>query len=295
MEFSQLRYFCAVAKSQHITQTAQALHIAQPALSQSIRRLEKELGVPLVKPKGRGIGLTPYGDFLYEKVSPLLDTLAQIPQDLEAMATTAHHTIHINVLAASAVVTASIIAYQQTYGHMNFQIFQNPDREICDIEVTTRLFYFPQDENCFAFTEQIYLAVPDKPPYSLCTSISLSQVSEEGFICLGGTSQFRTICDKFCAQAGFVPQVTFESDAPATVRNLIAAGLGVGFWPQLSWGTPDTSDILLLPITSPNCQRDLVISKKKNHQNNQHIDVYFQFLAQYFNSLSQEKNQEVSL
>ena len=45
MEITQLKYFLEVAKTQHMTQSAQKLHIAQPALTQSIHRLEKELGV----------------------------------------------------------------------------------------------------------------------------------------------------------------------------------------------------------------------------------------------------------
>ena len=47
MELMQLKYFCEVAESQHMTRSAEKLHIAQPALSQAIHRLEGELGVSL--------------------------------------------------------------------------------------------------------------------------------------------------------------------------------------------------------------------------------------------------------
>ena len=58
MELLQLEYFYAVAQNQHMTRTAEQLHIAQPSLTQSIRRLEKELGVPLFYRSGRNIALT---------------------------------------------------------------------------------------------------------------------------------------------------------------------------------------------------------------------------------------------
>ena len=75
MELTQLKYFCEVAESQHVTRSAQKLHIAQPALSQTIHRLEGELGVKLFVNKGRGIVLTQCGRRLHDRVRPLLETL----------------------------------------------------------------------------------------------------------------------------------------------------------------------------------------------------------------------------
>ena len=73
MELLQLKYFYAVAKSLHVTNTAQELHVAQPALTQSIKRLESELGVKLIKTRGRNIVLTEYGEFLKGEIAPFMD------------------------------------------------------------------------------------------------------------------------------------------------------------------------------------------------------------------------------
>ena len=64
MELQQLRYFDEVARTQHVTNSAKKLNVAQPALTQSIRRLERELGVTLFERVGRNVRLTACGDAL---------------------------------------------------------------------------------------------------------------------------------------------------------------------------------------------------------------------------------------
>ena len=58
---SQLNYFQVVAEYEHISKAAEALHVAQPSLSSTISKLEKELGVPLFDRKGRNIELNAAG------------------------------------------------------------------------------------------------------------------------------------------------------------------------------------------------------------------------------------------
>lgn len=59
MELTQLTYFLTVAQMQHMTRAAEALHIAQPALTKSVQRLESELGVPLIARKGAALRSRP--------------------------------------------------------------------------------------------------------------------------------------------------------------------------------------------------------------------------------------------
>ena len=74
----------------------------------------------------------------------------------------------------------------------------------------------------------------------------------------------------------------FESDSPATVRNLIAAGLGVGFWPEFTWGVLDTPEVLLLPIASPDCRRQLVVRAGPGRLERPAVRQFYEFLAAYF-------------
>ena len=55
MELLQLKYFLMLARTEHVSKTAAALHISQPSLSSTIKKLENELGVPLFIRQGRNI------------------------------------------------------------------------------------------------------------------------------------------------------------------------------------------------------------------------------------------------
>lgn len=291
MELSQIRYFLEVARTQHMTKSAEKLHIAQPALSQAIRRLEKSLGVPLFLPKGRGIVLTEYGRFLYKKLEPIMEQLDGLPAQLREMAQTENETVHLRVLAASSLVTEAIIEYESLGYELNFQLTQSTDDEVYDLEITTKMSYQVRPENAndqFVCAEKIYLAVPNRGKYAGRRSITLAEVADEGFISLMGSIQFRSICDKFCHRAGIEPRVILESDSPSTVRNMIAANLGVGFWPEYTWGDVVHDRVRLLEITDPLCSRDIVIIRRRNKVDNSHVEDFFEFLKQFFLQRSRE-------
>lgn len=166
MELMQIRYFLEAASTKHMTNSAKNLHITQPALTQAIRRLENDLGVPLFTAKGRNIVLTEYGKYLQKKLEPLMAQIDDIPEQLRMMVALEGETIHMNVLAASGLVMEAIIEYKKEHEDINFQLQQNSESELYDIAVKTKLFYQAvNEENSFTCAEEIYLAVPRNGKY----------------------------------------------------------------------------------------------------------------------------------
>lgn len=284
MEITQIRYFLEVAESEHMTRSAEKLHIAQPALSQSIHRLEKELGVELFAAKGRNIVLTEYGKYLQSQLKPFIEKIDALPEVLQKMARINKDTIHLSVLAASTMITEAIIEYENTHNDINFQLLQNTQSDMSDIEITTKMFYQLNTDNAinqFICPEKIFLAVPNNEKYKNLCSVSLEEVADEGFISLLGSKQFRYICDKFCRHAGIQPHIIFESDSPAAVKNMIAANLGIGFWPEFTWGRIDNDKVKLLEITEPKCSRDIVITCGRAQLDNPNVKEFYDFLKEY--------------
>lgn len=280
MELTQIEYFLEVAKSEHMTQSAKQLHIAQPALSQAIRRLENELGVPLFEKRGRNIALTEYGKYLKEQLQPLNSRLNAIPNELQQMKDVNSETIQLSVLAASTIITDAVIEYEASHSNIKFKLVQAESSGTPDIEISTAKFKKSND-NSYAILEKIFLAVPNNERYSNLKSIKLSDLENEQFISLMGSKQFRYICDGICQRAGINPKIVFESDSPTAVKNMISVNLGVGFWPEFTWGRVDNERVKLLEIKDESCERYIIFNCNESRLENKNVAEFFEFLKEY--------------
>ncbi|MDE6624736.1 MAG: LysR family transcriptional regulator [Lachnospiraceae bacterium] len=282
MELQQLQYFLVAAQYEHITKAANSLHIAQPALSQSIKRLESELGVKLFDRKKGGIILSDSGRLLVEELKPIMKSLDSLPKKLADTAKKQHQTIHLNVLAASVLVTNCIIAYKAQHPDVNFHFLQSQFSMDYDLCITAALPRKNPAANQVVLEEKFFLAVPANSKYARYKEIQLEEVSEEGFIVMADTRPIRSICDQFCLEAGFSPDIVFESMNFESVRSLISAGLGVGFWPEYSWESAEHSqNMVLLPIKSPECKRDIIITYNQQFSENRIVKDFYDFLIEF--------------
>ena len=288
MELTHLKYFLEVARTEHVTQSAKTLCIVQPALTHALHKLEEELGVKLFKTQGRNIKLTEIGEYFYKKVKPLYEDIESLPAQLRAMENEQSATVNLNVLAASSFVTNAVILYKRNDPDLRFNLVQNEETTLYDICVRTYANYKASvrhyggedsEEENFVCTENIYLAVPNTAQYRKRDSISLKELQETNFIGLYGSKQLRSIFNEYCERIGFKTHITFESDNALAVKDAIASGIGVGFWPEFSWGRVNNRRIRLLKITDAEFKRDIVITLRKNKQDNSRSERFYQFLA----------------
>lgn len=284
MDLNKLRYFLVVAETEHVTRAANMLGISQPALTRAIHRLEEELGVTLVAGEGRNIRLTEEGLFLKQHAAQAMRTLDEAEDAVKVFSTQWQQTIEVCIESASAVVVDAIARYSREHPEVAFTVSQDEEARSSDIVVKTVSNITPvfasshkegpavgetnasvtkakgmMDHAKERFTERIGIAVPLSLHSSLPEMLSLADLRETHFICLAGRQGFRRQCDLLCKHYGFVPHLAFESDNPSVVRKMIALGLGVGFWPEHSWGPVDPEKTFWKPLVEEGFRRTISI------------------------------------
>ena len=86
--------------------------------------------------------------------------------------------------------------------------------------------------------------------------------------------------------ADISPEIIFKSDNPASVRDLIGAGLGVAFWPAYSWGRLTSDKVRLLHINDIVCRRTIVLSKNPYITIGSPQDDFYRFILEYTGTIS---------
>ena len=125
VDLLQLRYFQAVAHHQHVSRAAAELHVAQPALSRSIARLETELGVPLFDRHGRRVQLNRFGTLFLARVARAIGELDQGQHELHDAAGLTQGVVAI---AAETLRTVTDLTARFLTGHpgVSLQLYQSP-------------------------------------------------------------------------------------------------------------------------------------------------------------------------
>lgn len=266
MELTQLRYFCDVAETEHMTKSARRLNVVQPALSRSMHCLEDELGVKLFEKNGRNIRLTREGARFYERASVALGDLDAAASDVRSYATSREGTVRIGVFSATNLTIDMLAEYARGHRDAVLELTQDEGDETCDIRISTlvenpsRRRRGPEvGSSCEekVYDERIGVAVPLDSPYQ--GPISLKALADERFIRLAGSKRLRALCDALCQQHGFEPRTGFDSESPEAVKKVISLGLGVGFWPETSWGSLDGSGARWLPLKEDGFVRSLSV------------------------------------
>jgi DNA-binding transcriptional LysR family regulator len=277
MELRQLRYFVAVADEGHFTRAAERLLIAQPAVSQQIRRLEAELGEPLFDRDRRHVRLTAAGRTLLpharaalaaadrakaavRSLSGLLSGQLTVgafegaPEGLLAAALSQFRLAHPGVdVRAKEDYAAELLAAVRR-GELDAAITGLPDtaRPPSGVAVTELA------------SEPLVIAASLDHPLARETGIPLARLRDEPMVTLTAGSSQRSHIERACRKAGFEPKITAETMRLNLLWELVSQGAGIAVLPRSSARRDEKT--VLIPLTQPCLRVRIVLASGETAQ-----------------------------
>jgi DNA-binding transcriptional LysR family regulator len=262
MELRHLRYFVAVAEHLHYGRAAAKLHIAQPALSQQIRKLETELGLELFHRTSRRVELTDHGATLLPTARDVLSQAEQFATLAEALQ--AGEAGHIRIGFVASVMnwglSERLRAFRVQYPAAQVSATQMPvadqvsallDNHIDIGFAMGRLNYDQIATRTFA-DEPLKLVIPVDHPKAGTGPIPLAEMAEEKILSYSGPfgEHLEDYISRACLDAGFAPRLVLHGAQSHTLVHMVAAGFGIGLLPACDECLA-VPGVVFAPIASP--------------------------------------------
>lgn len=255
MELLQLRYFVTVAKMESITKAANYYGIPQPAMSQTISRLEADLGnVRLFDRRNRRIRLNESGKKFLTHVEYALHCLDAGIEELQSNSNEISGQIHLLIMENRRFVLSCVSRFSEKYPNVTFFIshdYYSEQNETYDLCISSMRRYHQMTCSIPFIQEQIILAVHESNPLARRSRVSLSELKDEKFITMPSRSSLYNITFDQCRACGFEPHVQFICDDPYFVRKYISENRGIALAPSVSWAERFRSNTVVVPIGNP--------------------------------------------
>lgn len=243
MELRQLEYFVAVAEEANFTRAAERVHVAQPAVSAQIARLERELGQQLLDRSRREVRLTAAGEAMLPFARSALGAVHDVRAAVEEVGDLVRGSVVIGTVTAHNVDMPALLARFHR-AHPGVEITLGTDDSDSLIEgvqsgrLDLAIVSLGSDEvpaNLVAVTttdEDIEAVVGPGDEWWGRQSIPVAALAERALIALPTGTGIRRRLDDACADAGVKAHVALEASSPVELADLAEHGLGVAIVPQ---------------------------------------------------------------
>ena len=275
MDVRQLRYFAEIVEAKSFTKAAERVRVAQPALGLQIRKLEEELGVPLLRRHSRGVEATEAGAVLLKHANAILKQIEQARQEVTDLSGPPRGTIVLGITpTASALLAAPLLrTCRDLYPGISLNVVEGLSEQIMrrldDNSLDMGFTYNPGAVGGIAteplLVEDLYVIAPASAKLS-DAPVPFADVCRRKLILPSRGFGLRDWVEEAAAEKGLAPDVAFEIDSVATVRELVEGGLG---WAILPYGAVqhavDAGRLSAARISRPRLARTMHVAYASAH------------------------------
>jgi len=276
MEILQLKYFCNAAETQNFSQTAAHFMVPTSNISQSVKRLETELGTKLFDRNINCLRLNEKGQLFYGFVREALDLLEHAKQT--ACEGDLVETVSIGTLVNHRVVMDVIELFKKKYPNAKVNICRMTDERFndCDLITTDKsvdMLYIKKGE----LRERLLLAYnPDV--FRFPDTITGEDLKNCPFVAMSIDKILYNALQSVGEDMGFSPHIVLQSVDPFYIYQCIEKGIGIAIVPEITWRRRNVENVMLKSLG--NYYRKTYLYQKPGR--NAYVDKFCQMLIDEF-------------
>jgi DNA-binding transcriptional LysR family regulator len=292
MELRHLKYFVALAEKLSFTRAAAALHIAQPALSVQIRKLEEEIGTSLLSREGRKVRLTEAGRVFLEQARKAISettrgvTLARQAANGEI----GHLSIGYNTPAAFRVFPKLVPAFRKRWPDVQLTFHSLKIAQQLEglrrNELDLSFIWLPIPAEEFdvqeLLRESLVAAIPSGHRLASAASVSIKDLAREPLIVISRTLDPETYyeLEQLFRRAGAVMNVAYQLENSLSMINFVAMGSGCSLLPEYVRDIRQDG-VVYKPLRPPNLVKTLAMIKNKG-TSSELANAFYRFAVETF-------------
>jgi LysR family transcriptional regulator, hydrogen peroxide-inducible genes activator len=267
MEIHQLRYFVAVADEGSFSRAAAKVRVAQPSLSQQIRKLEAEVGQPLFDRLPRSVVLTEAGRCLIDYARQILASIGDARRSVDELKDEISGRLAVGAIPTIApyILPELVGKFQKHFPEVSLEIVEDVTGGITrrveagelDVALASTCQQSPTLRRESLGNEPLLVLVPQGHPLAKKTLVGLDDLKSQRFLLLHEMHCLSQQVHHLLESRRLRPEIALAGSQLGTIANLVAAEIGVSIVPQMMVKHRATSGCVSLPFAPPVPEREL--------------------------------------
>jgi len=267
MEIHQLRYFVAVADEGSFSRAAAKVRVAQPSLSQQIRKLEAEVGQPLFDRLPRSVVLTEAGRCLIDYARQILASIGDARRSIDELKDEVSGRLAVGAIPTIApyILPELVGKFQKHYPEVSLEIVEDVTDGITrrveagelDVALASTSQQSPTLRRESVGNEPLLALVPEGHPLAKKTLVELDDLKSQRFLLLHEMHCLSQQVHHLLESRRLRPEIALAGSQLGTIANMVAAEIGVSIVPQMMVKHRSTSGCVSLPFAPPVPEREL--------------------------------------
>ncbi len=290
MDIKHLRYFKTVADLSSFTKAAKHLHIAQPAISMAIQKLEAELELTLLHRKDRKVSLTDEGQHLYRHAERIIQASEDALLEMQELKGLLKGEVRVGIpsMLGSYYFPPILMAFRHRYPQLTLTVIDGGAGKLQqlleqgELDLAVVVDQWRPDSNNLQsevfLREQMMVISPKDHPFAELNTIDYSQLFAEELVMFNTGFFHRNVVDRLADEAGVSPKISFETNLIPLIKSIVKQGFALSTLMEMV--IKDEPELVARPFTKP-VWLDLSIAWRKEGYLSQANRTFVDFVLEH--------------